>query len=199
MNHGKWTVETIYWRFRTELGLLHFAWVVDDRKCILVTRVCMCVRMCVSFCLWVSRSLAAYPHYCTYPDVTWRNGRGYPLVVHYWADFQSVPGFRCYDSAEREMSASACTRSMPGWSTMTMTAKGLMRLRATLYLLQYLTIKATECQKVCMKFWTTWNTRWLIDEFCFAFHISERVDQSRFTMPPPCLSRLPLIPHPQLI
>jgi len=40
--------------------LLHFAWVVDDAKCILVTRVC------VSVCLW----LAAFPHYCTDPDVT---------------------------------------------------------------------------------------------------------------------------------
>jgi len=26
-----------------------------------------------------------------------RNGRGYPLVVHYWADLQSVHGFRCCD------------------------------------------------------------------------------------------------------
>jgi len=45
-----------------------------------------------------------------------------PLVVHYWADLQSVQEFRCYNninvckliaadaySAEREMSASACT------------------------------------------------------------------------------------------
>ena len=36
------------------------------------------------------------------------------LVVHCWADLQSVHGFRCYDnSAQREMSASACT--MPGF------------------------------------------------------------------------------------
>jgi len=51
--------------------------------------------------------------------------------VHYWADLQSVHEFRCYDnihvcklialyaasaySAEREMSASACTRSMGRW------------------------------------------------------------------------------------
>jgi len=50
--------------------------------------------------------------------------------VHYWADLLSVHGFRCYDnidvfklialhaanaySAEREMSASACTRSTAG-------------------------------------------------------------------------------------
>jgi len=55
---------------------------------------------------------------------------GCPLAVHYWADLQSVHGFRCYDnthvyklialcsantySAERKMPASACTRSMAG-------------------------------------------------------------------------------------
>ena len=56
---------------------------------------------------------------------------GCTLVVHYWADLQSVHGLRCYDSthvynivalytanaysAEREMSASACTLSVAGW------------------------------------------------------------------------------------
>jgi len=30
--------------------------------------------------------------------VTWGNGRGFPLVVHYWADLQSVYGFSCYDN-----------------------------------------------------------------------------------------------------
>jgi len=49
-------------------------------------------RLCV--CL----SLAAFPHYCMEPDVTWGNGRGCPLVVHCWADLQSVHGFRCYDN-----------------------------------------------------------------------------------------------------
>ena len=83
--------------------------------------------MCVSVCL----SLSAFPHYITDPDVTWGNGRGCLLVVQYWADLQSVHGFRCYDnmhvcklialytgnaySAEREMSASACARSMAGF------------------------------------------------------------------------------------
>jgi len=67
------------------------------------------------FRLCVCLSLAAFSHYCTDADVTWGNGRGCPLVVHDWADLQSVHGFRCYDnSTEREMSASACTRSMPG-------------------------------------------------------------------------------------
>jgi len=49
-------------------------------------------RVCVSVCL----SAAACLHYCTHPDVTWRSGKGCPLVVHYWADLQSVHGSRCY-------------------------------------------------------------------------------------------------------
>jgi len=65
--------------------------------------------------LCVCLSLAVFPHYCMDLDVTWGNVRRYPLVVHYWADLQLVHGFCCYDnSAECEMSASACTRSMPG-------------------------------------------------------------------------------------
>jgi len=44
----------------TSMKSLHFAWVVDDAKCIVVTRVC------VSVCL----SAAVRPHYCTDPDVT---------------------------------------------------------------------------------------------------------------------------------
>jgi len=46
----------------------------------------------------VCLSLAEFPHYCTDPDVSWGNGRGFPLVVHYWADLQSAHGFRCYDN-----------------------------------------------------------------------------------------------------
>jgi len=60
---------------------------IAKAKCILVTGVC------VSVCL----SLAAFSHHCTDPDVTWRNGGGAPpLVMHCWADLQSVHGFRCY-------------------------------------------------------------------------------------------------------
>ena len=47
-----------------------------------VTRVCVCVCVCLS--------AAACPRYRTDPDVTWGSGRGCLLVVHYWADFQSV-------------------------------------------------------------------------------------------------------------
>ena len=46
----------------------------------------------------VCLSLAVLPHYGTDPDVTWGNGRGCPLVVHYLADLQWVHGFRCYDN-----------------------------------------------------------------------------------------------------
>jgi len=62
--------------------LLHFAWVVDDAKCIVVTSVC------VSVCL----SAAVRPHYCTDPDVTWGRGRGCRLIVHCWTDLQSAHG-----------------------------------------------------------------------------------------------------------
>jgi len=46
-------------------------------------------------CVHVS---VAFQHYCTDPDVTWGNGMECPIVVHYWADLQSVHGFRCYDN-----------------------------------------------------------------------------------------------------
>jgi len=51
--------------------------------------------ICVSLCLSV-------PHYI--PTLlrglrcNFGNGRGCPLVVHYWADLQSVHGFRCCDN-----------------------------------------------------------------------------------------------------
>jgi len=61
----------------------------------------------------VCLSLATFPHYCTDPDVTWRISTGCPLV-HYWADLQSMHGFRCY-TVEHETPASARTRSMPGY------------------------------------------------------------------------------------
>ena len=74
---------------------LHFAWVVVDANCIVVTRIC------VSVCL----SAAACPHYCTDPDVTWQSGRGCPLAVHCWADLQSV-GLRCCGNVTRTRNVS---------------------------------------------------------------------------------------------
>jgi len=58
---------------------------------------CGHARLCV--CL----SAALRPHYCTDPDVTWRHGRGCPLVVHYWADLQSRHGLRCYGNITRTL------------------------------------------------------------------------------------------------
>ena len=68
------------------MALLHFAWVIDDAKCIVVMLVC------VSVCL----STAACPYYCTDLDVTCGSGFGCPVVVHYWADLQSVDKLCCY-------------------------------------------------------------------------------------------------------
>ena len=51
-----------------------------------------------SVCLCVCLSFATFPYYCTDPDVTWGNGKGSTLVVHRWADLQSVHGFRCYNN-----------------------------------------------------------------------------------------------------
>jgi len=62
---------------------------------ILVTRVYVSVCLFLCVCLSVCLSVAASPHYCTDPDVIWRYGRECSLVVHYWANLQSVHGFRC--------------------------------------------------------------------------------------------------------
>jgi len=61
------------------------------------TRVCVCL------------SAAACQHYCTEPDVTWGSGRGCLLVVHYWADLQSVHGLRCYGNITRTRNVSEYT------------------------------------------------------------------------------------------
>jgi len=46
---------------------------------------CVCLHMCLS--------LAAFPYYCTDPDVSWGNGKGYPLVMRSLVDLQSVHDF----------------------------------------------------------------------------------------------------------
>jgi len=50
------------------------------------SRLCVCV------------SLAISPYYCTDPDISWENGRGCPLVVHYWVDLQPVHELHCYEN-----------------------------------------------------------------------------------------------------
>ena len=72
---------------------------------------CGHMRLCV--CL----SAAAYPCYCTDPEVTRGSGRGCPLVVRYWANLQSVHGLRCYDNITRTRNViEYMTRSMPSLS-----------------------------------------------------------------------------------
>ena len=68
---------------------LHFAWVVDHEKCIVVTHVCVSVSVPVRVRM---PTLLHGPD----PHVTWGSGRGCPLVVHYLADLQWVHGLRCY-------------------------------------------------------------------------------------------------------
>ena len=38
-----------------------------------------------------------------------------PLVVHYWADLQSVHRFRCYDNIAQTRNASECLCSLHAW------------------------------------------------------------------------------------
>ena len=79
-------------------------YISSEAKCIVVTTIC--VSVCPS----------PHSHYCTDPNVTYGNGRGCPLVVHYLADLQAVHGFHCCDNiAPIAVSVSAATRSMPGF------------------------------------------------------------------------------------
>jgi len=57
-------------------------------------------RLCVCLCDCLSdpRRIPTLGAYCIDPNVTWRNGRGCPLVLCYWADLQLVHWFGCYDN-----------------------------------------------------------------------------------------------------
>ena len=64
---------------------------------------CRCVCLCLSVCPRL------HAHTSTDPDVTWRSGSGCPLVVHYWADLQSLHGLRCYGNITRTRNVSECS------------------------------------------------------------------------------------------
>jgi len=95
------------WRWRAKkVGDHDFMWGIAEAKCVLVMVVC------VSACLSVPRHIPTLLHR---PGCYLGNGSMYPLVVHYWADLQSVHGFRFLlwqHGAKREMSTSACTHSV---------------------------------------------------------------------------------------
>ena len=71
---------------------------------------CGHARLCVCLCVSVCLTGAACLHYCTDLDVTWGSGRGCPLVVHYWADLQSVHGLRCYGNTRNAWQSPAVMR-----------------------------------------------------------------------------------------
>ena len=99
-----------------------YCYISHESKCIVVTRVCVCV------CL----SAALFSHYCTDPNVTWRNGRGCPLVVHYWADLQSVHGWCCYDNIARTRNVSECLYSLYDWLLIVTYCKSHLKTTRTL-------------------------------------------------------------------
>jgi len=53
-------------------------------------------RLCV--CLTVCASPHSHTTVLSRPGCNLWEWQGWPLVVHYWADLQSVHGFRCYDN-----------------------------------------------------------------------------------------------------
>jgi len=65
---------------------------VDQAKCIVVTRVCV--------------SVCRMPTLLHGPGYNLGSGRECPLVVHYWADLQSVYGLRCYGNITRTQNVS---------------------------------------------------------------------------------------------
>ena len=84
---------------------------IDDAKCTLVTRVCL---VCLSVCLSVPRRIPTLLHGS---GCNFGNGSGCPLVVHYWADLQSLHGPRCYDNIAqtRNISEYTCLYSFYAW------------------------------------------------------------------------------------
>jgi len=101
-------IVTIFKLFKISVALPHFSqssiitFRVSRRRreCIVITRVCVSVRL--SVCL----SAASCLHYCTDSGVTWGSGRGCPLVVQYLADLQSGHGLCCYGNTTRTRNVS---------------------------------------------------------------------------------------------
>ena len=63
----------------------------------------MVTRVCVSVCLSVGGRMPTLLHR---PGCNLGSGRDCPLVVHYWADLQSVHELRCYGNITRTRSVS---------------------------------------------------------------------------------------------
>ena len=67
---------------------------------------------CLCVCLSVPRRT---PTLLLGPRCNLENDRGCPLVVHNWADLQSVHRFRCYVNIARTRDISECLYSLYAW------------------------------------------------------------------------------------
>ena len=80
-----------------------------------------CLRVCLCTCL----SLAACPHYCTDPDVTWGMVGGALQLCAIGRICNWCTGFVAMTTQpEHEMSASACTHCVPGSSLVCLNTTG---------------------------------------------------------------------------
>jgi len=83
---------------------------VSRRRCEMCygrTRLYVCMSVCVFVCVSVRGHL---PTLLQRPGCNLGSGRGYPLVVHYWADLQSVHGLRCYGNTRNAWQSPAVIR-----------------------------------------------------------------------------------------
>jgi len=64
-------------------------------------RYCGHARLCV--CVSVRGRMPTLLHG---PGCNLDSGRGWPVIVHYWADLQSMHGFRCYGNITRTRNVS---------------------------------------------------------------------------------------------
>jgi len=74
--------------------------------------VCVCVCVCLSVCLHIPRRMPTLLHA---PGCNLGNGKECPLVVHFWADLQSVHEFVAMTSQRRTRNVSECLYSLCAW------------------------------------------------------------------------------------
>ena len=72
-----------------------------------LAHLCVCVSVCLCVCVPVCLSVRGrMPTLLHGPGCSFGSGRVCPLVVHYWADLQSVHGLRCYGNITRTRNVS---------------------------------------------------------------------------------------------
>jgi len=98
-----------------DLRLVTFRVSRRRREMYLVTLVCVSVCVCLSVSSLISTLLHG-------PACNVGNGSGCPLVVHYWADLESVHALRCYGNIARTRNVSECLYSLYARFAVVMTA-----------------------------------------------------------------------------